>query len=139
MRAALAAAVCALALCPVAHADPAHFTLGQPFVLAGGEEATSTDGAVRLRFAQVLEDSRCPALVECFWSGRARIAVVVEPADAAPATVAFDTNPAPGTTVTTVRAGAYEVTLRSLDPYPQTPQDVIALRDYRATLLVSGP
>jgi len=138
MKTVAAVMFCALSLCPAAGADPAQFTLGQPFVLAGGEEATSSGGAVRLRFAQVLEDSRCPALVECFWSGRARIAVTVQSGESAPATVEFDTNPAPGTAVTTVRAGAHQVTLRSLDPYPRTPQDAIALRDYRVTLVVSG-
>jgi hypothetical protein len=136
MRALLAVLLCAVLLSPVAQAAPVQVVLGQPVVLAVGEQAGTVDGAVRVRFDRVLEDSRCPAQVECFWTGRARIAVVVEPAGQAPVTVDFDTNPAPGSTVTTARAGAFDITLRALDPYPQTPE-AIPLPDYRATLVVS--
>jgi hypothetical protein len=48
----------------------------------------------------------------------------------------FNTNPAPGQTRQTTEVGAYTVELKSLDPYPQTPDDATALEDYSATLLV---
>ena len=36
----------------------------------------------------------------------------------------------------TVDVDDYTIELKSLDPYPQTPDDRIALEDYTATLLV---
>ena len=119
-----------------AGADPVEFALGQEFALSGGQEATINGENLHLRFADVLEDSRCPTEVECFWTGQARIAVAVEPAGRAATTADFNTNPAPGQTVQSVEVDGYTVELKSLDPYPRTPDDGIALEDYKATLLV---
>jgi hypothetical protein len=117
-----------------ARADVPEFTLNEAFTLAGGQEAVIPSEKLRVRFAEVLEDSRCPTQVECFWTGQARIAISVHP-DGSATEVEFNTNPAPGQTVTVADVGQYSVELQSLDPYPQTP-DAIAFKDYRATLLV---
>jgi len=93
---------------------------------------------LRLRFADVLEDSRCPTEVECFWTGQARIAIEVQPDGSGPTAVQFNTNPAPGQTVNTATVGRYTIELRSLDPYPQTPDDPIRFESYRATLMVQN-
>ena len=130
--AALAAVGLLAAGCPVASADPG---LDRDFTLGGGQEA-SVDG-LRVRFADVLEDSRCPARVACFWSGQARLTVVAQTEDAPPTTVEFNTNPAPSQDVSSVRVGDYTVTMRSLAPYPQTPEDATPLVDYRLTLSVA--
>lgn len=129
---ALAAVGLLAAGCPVASADP---SLDRDFTLGGGQE-TSVDG-LRVRFADVLEDSRCPARVACFWSGQARLTVVAQTDDAPPTTVEFNTNPAPGQGVSSGRVGDYTVTMRSLAPYPQTPEDATPLADYRLTLSVA--
>lgn len=129
---ALAAVGLLAAGCPVASADPG---LERDFTLGGGQE-TSVDG-LRVRFADVLEDSRCPASVACFWSGQARLTVVAQTENAPPTTVEFNTNPAPGQGVSAARAGDYTVTMRSLEPYPQTPEDATPLEDYRVTLSVA--
>ena len=119
-----------------AHADGIEAALDRPFTLAGGQQATITGEPLRLRFTRLLEDSRCPTEVECVWTGQARIAVEVDQDQAAVTTVEFNTNPAPGQNNQSVRSGGYQITLQSLDPYPRTPDDTIALQDYRATLLV---
>lgn len=119
-----------------AQADPIESGLDQEFVLHGGQEATIRSADLRLRFTDVLEDSRCPTQVECFWTGQARIAVVAEQGQSASTTVEFNTNPAPGQGKLTNDIGGYTVELKSLDPYPQTPDDAPALTDYSATLLV---
>jgi hypothetical protein len=118
-----------------ARADVPEFNLNQPFALSGGQEALIPSENLRLRFTDVLEDSRCPTQVDCFWTGQARIAVAVQPEEGNPTKVEFNTNPAPGQTVKVVTVGQYSVELQSLDPYPQTP-DPIPFEDYRATLLV---
>ena len=118
-----------------ARADVPEVSLNEPFPLGGGQDAVIPSEKLRLRFTDVLEDSRCPTRVQCFWTGQARIAIEVQPDGSAPTTVEFNTNPAPGQTVKTQTVGAYNIELQSLDPYPQTP-DAIAFEDYRATLVV---
>jgi hypothetical protein len=136
VMAVLAVALLGCGLGREAEADPVEFTLDKEFTLSGGQDAVISDQNLRVRFTDVLEDSRCPTDVECFWTGQARIAVLVEPAGSPSTTVQFNTNPAPGQTVQTVRAGDYTISLKSLDPYPRTPDDPISFEDYRATLLV---
>ncbi|HEX2285142.1 MAG TPA: hypothetical protein VHI10_10025 [Mycobacterium sp.] len=120
---------------PPAKAQVRDFNLNEPFTLAGGHEAKLAGGKLRVRFDKVLEDSRCPTQVDCVWTGQAQIAVSVTPEASASTVVVFNTNPAPGLTVTSASVGEYQVELQSLDPYPQTP-DHIAFEDYRATLIV---
>jgi hypothetical protein len=119
-----------------ARADVPRFNLNEPFTLGGGQDGLLSRDNVRLRFAQVLEDSRCPTQVECFWTGEARIAVSVQPEGSASTTVEFNTNPAPGQTVKVAEVGQYRIELLSLEPYPQMPEDPIPFEDYRASLVV---
>jgi hypothetical protein len=121
---------------PRASADSDEYDLGQVFTLGGGDEAVIRGTDLGLRFTEVREDSRCPKLVECFWTGQARIAVLVQQSAGDPTTVEFNTNPAPGQNVQTARVGRYAIRLQSLDPYPQTPEESTALGDYRATFTV---
>jgi hypothetical protein len=121
-----------------ARADTVDATLDRPFTLAGGQQAAISGTPLRLRFAGVPEDSRCPAQVECFWTGRALVTVVVDSGTGEPTTVEFDTDPAPAQNRQTVPAAGHAVTLQALDPYPETPDPAIAFADYRATLVVRG-
>lgn len=128
----------ALTSCQVdepARADVPEFSLNEAFTLSGGQDGLIASERLRIRFADVMEDSRCPTQVECFWTGQARIAVSVQPDGSGSTTVEFNTNPAPGQTVKEATAGQYSIELQSLDPYPQTP-DPISFEDYRATLVV---
>lgn len=121
---------------PVAEAGPVTFTLNDAFPLRGGQEAATRDQDLRVRFTDVLEDSRCPTEVECVWTGQARIEIEVQPAGSDPTTTEFNTNPAPGQNVQTARVGEYTIRLESLDPYPRTTHESPALEDYTATLSV---
>ncbi len=110
----IAALVLALAGCQshAAQADPIEAGLDQEFVLHGGQEVTIRGADLRLRFTDVLEDSRCPTEVECFWTGQARIAVDAEHGQGAPTPVEFNTNPAPGQGKLTNEVGDYTVELK---------------------------
>jgi hypothetical protein len=119
-----------------AEAEPVEANLNEVFTLGGDQEATISGEDLRLRFAQVLEDSRCPTQVECFWTGQARIAILVSPTGREPALTEFNTNPAPGQGILTARVGEYTIEFSSLDPYPQTIDEAIPLDEYRATLSV---
>ncbi|TPG29536.1 hypothetical protein EAH80_27140 [Mycobacterium hodleri] len=128
----------ALVGCEASHAnaDPVAVALDQVFTLGGGREALIDGEDLRLRFADVPEDSRCPERVECFWTGQARVLIVVEPDGSEPTALEFNTNPAPGQTISTVRVDEYTVEMTSLDPYPQSPEEPIELADYRIGLMV---
>ena len=84
------------------------------FVLAGGQDAVVDGAGLRLKFDRVLDDSRCPKRVSCVWTGAARIAVTVTPDGRQPATLEFNTNPAPGQTHLTETVGGFTVELRSV-------------------------
>ena len=44
---------------------------------------TATIGGLRVRPVELLEDSRCPALVQCVWAGQVRVLVDVTRGDGA--------------------------------------------------------
>jgi hypothetical protein len=119
-----------------AAANPLEINLNQVFTLKGGQEAMINGEDLRLRFDKVLEDSRCPKMVECFWTGQARIALLVEPTGRGETTLEFNTNPAPDLNNQTARLDEYTITMKSLEPYPQIANESLALEDYRATLTV---
>lgn len=118
-------------------ADTSEFDLGEPLTLRGGDETTNPETGLVLRFTDVLEDSRCPTHVECFWTGQARINVEARPAGAPPTVLEFNTNPAPDENVKSAKVGDVTVELQELDPYPKTPEDNPALDEYEATLVVT--
>src|SRR3954453_9585316 len=118
-----------------ARADVPEFSLNEPLTLSGGQDGLIARENLGLRFAEVLEDSRCPTQVECFWTGQARIAVAVQPAGGDSTTVKFNTNPAPGQTAQVADVGQYRIELLSLEPHPQRP-DSVPFAAYRATLEV---
>ena len=53
--------------------NTASVSLGQPFELAPGAEATVAETGLHIGFKRVLEDSRCPAQVTCIWAGRVTV------------------------------------------------------------------
>lgn len=119
----------------VADADPASYAVNEAFGLGGGQEAVIRGENLRLRFDDVLEDSRCPKAVECFWTGQARIAIhVLQAGDST--TLEFNTNPAPGENRQSIPLGEYTIQLWSLDPYPQSPDRSPPLEDYHASMVV---
>ena len=55
----------------------AAFTLGEPFWLAQGDRAVSSDGPTAVRFVAVVGDSRCPEGAMCVWAGEVTVDVGV--------------------------------------------------------------
>ncbi len=112
--------------------------LHEPFALPAGESVSVAATDLRVTFTNVVEDSRCPTDVECFWTGRAVVEMEVQAGTDAPQTITFDTNPAPTELRDTIEVAGYSIHLQSLDPYPKTP-DPISFADYVATVVVSQP
>ncbi|MGH8488298.1 MAG: tetratricopeptide repeat protein, partial [Gammaproteobacteria bacterium] len=57
---------------------PLEAQLEQPFTLPIGHTARLQESDLTLAFLAVVEDSRCPTQVDCFWSGQARIIIRVQ-------------------------------------------------------------
>ena len=53
------------------------FALGEPFWLAQGKQAVSSDGSTIVRFAAVVGDSRCPPEAVCIWAGEVTVDIAV--------------------------------------------------------------
>jgi len=50
--------------------------LGQEFTIKLGEQVVLAGDDVRITFAEVLNDSRCPPNVQCIWQGNAKLRFV---------------------------------------------------------------
>lgn len=101
--------------------------LGESFRLPRGESAEV--GGLSVRFAQVVEDSRCPLGVQCIRAGEAKIQLALRTSDQR-RTVVLATE---GAQPNAVDFAGYEVRLVTVDP-PRRRDD--PARAYVATLRV---
>jgi hypothetical protein len=110
---------------------------GAAFEVAVGETVAVTGTGLQVTFEAVEGDSRCPQDVDCIWAGEAAVRLRVTAGQEASTLVLtlpglvtppFDQNEK-------VAAGAYDLQLLDLQPYPQAGQDIPASA-YRATLVV---
>jgi tetratricopeptide (TPR) repeat protein len=110
--------------------------LGQPFSLPLGGTATLEEANLTLVFQSVLEDSRCPRQIECFWAGQVRI--MIEAQQEGTAAVTFELNNNPPLKQDTITYAGYEIQLLQIDPYPEAPGQPIPPEAYQATLVVNA-
>jgi hypothetical protein len=110
--------------------------VGREFKIKVGRTLTFKGEVLRLRFARVASDSRCPTGVECVWAGNAEVLIEASAGGArGKRTLSLNTNAgqeraAEGT------YGRYTVKLVGLSPYPRSGRK-IRPGEYTATLLVS--
>ncbi len=130
----LAAAGCASSETAAAppSADGAHVArpdAGEPFRLPLGE--TTTRDGHRVRFAEVVDDSRCPADVQCIRAGEAHIQLEI---DGTSVVLAVPYTNQPDTDPSMIEVGEIQVVVTGLEPYPRTdrpaatPQAVLITR-----------
>ncbi|WP_420208434.1 hypothetical protein [Candidatus Electronema sp. JC] len=86
------------------------------------------EDGLRIHFASVTSDSRCPIGVQCVWTGNAEI--VLELSGDGNHAAVLNTNPQ---FQQSYRTSEHVVTLKELKPYPEEGQP-IALNDYVAVL-----
>jgi len=117
---------------PRSLSSPAAARVGREFKLKARHEVTLKGEGLRIRFAEVKEDSRCPADVKCVWAGTAKVRVEVSYRGRGrkSLTLSLLNNSAP------VDYRNYKISLVGLSPYPRSDKK-IAPRDYEATLLVN--
>ena len=104
--------------------------MGTDVVLAPGEYVSVNPGSLRLTFASVLSESRCPLSVQCIQAGSARVALRV--------TTASGTRDVPLETTRsdTATVDRYFVRLVGVAPVPATPTAIPAAV-YRVTLRIT--
>ena len=106
---------------------------GMPFILRVGQEALISGEGLRLRFDEVVEDSRCPLGALCVWAGQGVITLTIEGPDGAAGTLQLSTLP-PNDATTFLKQ--YDIRLQALTPYPASDEGISA-GEYRATLLIT--
>lgn len=116
------ALACTLALSACAHAGGAGRSLaaGQSAQLHPGDSVVLPDQS-RLRFVEVVNDSRCRPQMQCIRAGEAVLAFELTGGDGAKSALSFDTSAEPRQ-----RAGAWTVELQSLD-FAEPPQATVKL------------
>ena len=105
--------------------------LGREFRLRARHQVTLKGEGLRIKFAEVKEDSRCPADVKCVWAGNAAVRLDVNIRGRATKSLTLNTT---GNSPPEYRG--YKVRLVELSPYPRSDRK-IAAGDYIVTLLVN--
>jgi hypothetical protein len=105
--------------------------LDRDFELGVGAQGQVVDSPVRVKFLQVIEDSRCPTDVVCVWQGNGKARVTV---DSAGATLAAELNTS--LQPRTMAAFGYVLELRELRP-ARNSKTSIAPADYIAVFRVT--
>ncbi|HSG80815.1 MAG TPA: hypothetical protein VLC48_01090 [Gemmatimonadota bacterium] len=104
--------------------------LDEEFELRLGESAMVESTGLRITFAHVLEDSRCPPEAYCFWIGNAKVSLDIAQANE-PAEL-FEACTFEGICPGVLEFGAYEVALLAVKP-ASMPRSAL---EYRVTLRV---
>jgi hypothetical protein len=128
----LLALLLAAAGCSGIPTQPDRIAAGQPFDLAVGQTAVTSDG-LRVRFDQVRSDSRCPMDALCVRAGEAEIGLTLSQPGAAAAGRELQTAP---DDLAHASYSGFTITLSQLQPYPRSDR-AIQPADYLATLVVS--
>jgi hypothetical protein len=79
-----------------------------------GDQKKVTDEKLKIRFAEVVEDSRCPKGANCVWAGNAKMKITYRVGNGAEESVEINTS----TGRTGFRAGNYAFTFVSLTEKP---------------------
>ena len=106
--------------------------LGSSFNLRYAEHSTLAGENLTLTFVQVLEESRCPAGVQCIWEGNAKVGVKAEKPPSRAATLELNTS---GRYDREATYQGYKVQLLQVVPHPR-PGHTLQATDYCANLKI---
>jgi hypothetical protein len=104
----------------------------QPFELPHGQRVQVERTDTRARFVGVVEDSRCPAGVECIQAGRARVRLEVVRGGDTPVSIELATDPDRNL----ASAGGVTWELQGVSPSPVAGEGQRPATDYVITLAV---
>jgi hypothetical protein len=103
--------------------------LSQKFALAIGQSAAITEEGLKIKFIEVIGDSRCPQGVQCIWAGEASSLIEITYSGSTYRKVLTQLG-ASGPALNDF--GMYKITF-DLQPYPEAGQE-IKDKDYRLEL-----
>ncbi len=110
--------------------------VGRELKVKVGRTVTFRGETLRLRFAKVASDSRCPEGVDCVWAGNAEVIIEASAGGArSRRTLSLNTNAGQGRAGEATYRG-YTVKLVGLTPYPKAGRK-IRQGEYVAALLVT--
>jgi hypothetical protein len=120
--------------CSASPTDPGGSAGRDATIVVQFGSSNQVNSDLRVSFAQVIEDSRCPASVVCVWQGNGAIRLDITTGGGAQSvtlnTAGAFNSPREGS------AAGYTFTLLELDPQPQTTA-AIPPQQYRATIRVT--
>ena len=109
--------------------------LGQEFSLSMGQTASIQDEALKLRFLEVIGDSRCPKDVTCVWQGQASCLVEITYSELLHKVTLIQ----PGLSEEPSQIDFNDYLIKfNLTPYPEAGKE-IKKNDYRLRLVVTRP
>lgn len=118
----------ALLACTATRSQPLEVPLGEEATLSiGGTAVWSPD--IKIRFAAVTEDSRCPIDTTCVWAGQLKIQLAIQTASKTATRELLESEH--------VAIDHYRVTFVRAKPHRMTDRK-IGPKDYRVTLRVDG-
>ena len=97
--------------------------------LSARQERTVPQFGMKIKFLDVLEDSRCPEGRQCVWAGNAKVRIAVWTGRQKPLILEVNSGLQPQV----VNYGRYEIRLAALDPRPTADNGKPAKGGYQAT------
>jgi hypothetical protein len=113
--------------------------LNKYFRLKVGQSVNIPSQNLTITFADVTEDSRCPADVQCVQAGQATALIQVEQAGEELGEASLTTLPGSILSEDSQMVGDYVVVMHSLRPYPTEAGGPIDEEDYVAIVMVAKP
>lgn len=107
--------------------------LDHGFTLTIGQKAVVDKTDLKIRFDKILEDSRCPAGVQCIWEGRVSVSVELEDSQGRYKMVLIQ--PGSSDNYVTETYKNYLITYK-ITPYPQQNEEIDD-SGYRLLLIIS--
>ena len=99
--------------------------------LKPGQQKTTARAHLKIKFLNVVEDSRCPTDVNCIWAGNAKIKIRVTGLGSGPKTFELNTSMGPKGD----QFDGWAINLESLTPAPKSGK-TIRPKDYRARFTI---
>ncbi|MCX6046808.1 MAG: hypothetical protein NT075_17015 [Chloroflexi bacterium] len=121
----------------LAAASPPVRQLAHPFTIREGEQLLLEDEGLTVEFTQVVEDSRCPAKLDCAVRGNAKINILLRHGEGKNQHIELDTDPDLNYTRATTEDGEYQVELIELELLADPSDKPTLDQRYIATLTVT--
>lgn len=105
----------------------------ETFTLGVGKQKTAKKSRLKIKFIEVIEDSRCPIGVDCIWAGNAKIKVQITGSKRSQI-FEFNTNLGPKGDI----FDGWAITIENLTPYPHADKSIDP-KSYKVKFTIARP